>query len=156
MTLYCLLAWYFIKSRGFHSHKPGFRRSWKTMENEKLKSMPGKVMGNKNLAKNHGKESHFYWGRKPDKHGCYHPAVFRGICSSYGNTVTMLIWFIFILRIKQTPPWVCTWMYALLISRAVRPCLIYANIRWPSWYFLLINYKVPGFCEWCLKSIAFT
>ena len=28
-------------------------KSWKTMENEKIKSRPGKVMENENLAKSH-------------------------------------------------------------------------------------------------------
>ena len=36
--------------QGSHGHG----KSWKTMENEKIKSRPGKVMKNENLAKSHG------------------------------------------------------------------------------------------------------
>ena len=37
-------------TQGSHGHG----KSWKTMENEKIKSRPGKVMENENLAKSHG------------------------------------------------------------------------------------------------------
>ena len=37
--------------QGSHGHE----KSWKTMENEKKKSRPGKVIENENLGKNHGK-----------------------------------------------------------------------------------------------------
>ena len=41
-----------LRPQGSHGHG----KSWKTMENEKIKSRPGKVMENENLAKSHGKE----------------------------------------------------------------------------------------------------
>ena len=41
--------------QGSHGHG----KSWKTMENEKIKSRPGKVMENENLAKCHGKVMEF-------------------------------------------------------------------------------------------------
>ena len=41
--------------QGSHGHG----KSWKTMENEKIKSRPGKVMANENLAKSHGKVMEF-------------------------------------------------------------------------------------------------
>ena len=41
--------------QGSHGHG----KSWKTMENEKIKSRPGKVMGNENLAKSHRKSCNF-------------------------------------------------------------------------------------------------
>ena len=37
----------------------GHGKSWKTMENEKIKSRPGKVMENENVAKSHGKIMEF-------------------------------------------------------------------------------------------------
>ena len=39
--------------------KTGFPRSWKTMENLKIKSRPGNVMENEHLAKSHGKIMEF-------------------------------------------------------------------------------------------------
>ena len=42
----------------------GHGESWKTMENEKIKSRPGKVMENVNFSKNHGKVMEFC--KKPD------------------------------------------------------------------------------------------
>ena len=41
--------------QGSHGHG----KSWKTMENEKIKSRRGKVMENENLAKSHGKVMEF-------------------------------------------------------------------------------------------------
>ena len=41
--------------QGSHGHG----KSWKTMENKKIKSRPGKVMGNENLTKSHGKVMEF-------------------------------------------------------------------------------------------------
>ena len=42
-------------TQGSHSHG----KSWKTMENKKIKSRPGKVMEDENLAKSHGKVMEF-------------------------------------------------------------------------------------------------
>ena len=44
-----------VVKQGSHGHG----KSWETMENEKIKSRPGKVMENENLAKSHGKVMEF-------------------------------------------------------------------------------------------------
>ena len=38
----------------FSQASHGHEKSWKTMENENIKSRPGKVMENENFAKGHG------------------------------------------------------------------------------------------------------
>ena len=42
-------------TQGSHGHG----KSWKTIENKKIISRPGKVMENENLAKSHGKVMEF-------------------------------------------------------------------------------------------------
>ena len=44
-----------MNEQGSHGHE----KSWKTMENEKIKSRPGKIMKNENLAKSHRKDMEF-------------------------------------------------------------------------------------------------
>ena len=45
----------FFLAQGSHGHG----KSWRTIENEKIKSRPGNVIENENLAKSHGKVREF-------------------------------------------------------------------------------------------------
>ena len=63
MSFFCILWLYRSRrkpkvvypSQGSNGHG----KSWKTMENGKIKSRPGKVMENENFAKSHGKSRNF-------------------------------------------------------------------------------------------------